>query len=140
MTPGESEMHIVWNCLRCGTAMDLHADTVWGLFTSRNREPEDSVPLGLACPQCSRLGTYQSGQSTTNPFPVGAQRWEEPMPEEWDLVGWLKCQDPICELRLPLLVPWSVSTIMKDRKADIARWQWEELRCPANHPITSDWK
>jgi hypothetical protein len=138
MTSGESETHIVWNCVWCATAMSLHADTLWRLITRRDREPREAVPMGLACPQCARLGTYQSGQSDINPFPIGIQRWEEGRPEEWDLVGWLKCEEASCEFRLPLLAHWDASTTLKERKADVARWRWEELRCSAGHPISSD--
>lgn len=140
MTPNESEVHIVWKCLWCGTAMSLHADTLWRLVTSRDRELRGAVPLGLACPQCSRLGTYQSGHSDNNAFPVSAQRWEKSRPEEWDLVGWLKCEEAICELRLPLLASWTISTTLEARKADIAEWHWEDLKCPAGHSISSGWK
>jgi hypothetical protein len=140
MTPGELEIHIIWKCPWCGAALSPHADTLGRLIASRNCEPRGAVPLALACRQCFRLGTYQAGHSDSNPFPIGPQRLEEPKPEGWDLVGWLKCTEAICELRLPLLAAWSDATTVKERKADITKWIWEDLVCPARHPISSEWK
>jgi hypothetical protein len=140
MTTGEREIHIIWRCPWCGATLSPHAETLRRLITSRDSEPREAVPLALACPQCFRLGTYQAGHSDSNPFPIGAQRLEEPKAAQWDLVGWLKCIDATCELRLPLLARWSEATTVSERKADIAKWVWDDLVCPAWHPISSEWK
>jgi len=50
-------------------------------------------------------------------------------------VVWLRCEGEDCTIQKPLFAQWSATTTEAERRADIATWRWENLRCPAGHAI-----
>jgi hypothetical protein len=115
--------------------MKLPAETLRRKFEDPIFGTMDSLVALAACPHCKRVQTYTYRASRDAALSVWGPAVVEPLAAHTRCVAVLKCEEPSCEIPMPLFGQWSFATTEQDWKDDIATWVWDGLVCPAGHSI-----
>jgi hypothetical protein len=123
------------HCAGCGMPMLLPQDMLQPRSFGRGASSTDADVVAVACFQCKTLRTYflRPGHPQHNPMDVPMV--VEHQDKETVRLDMLQCEQRGCGLQLRAVAQWNPSTTAAERRADIESLQWENLICPAGHPI-----
>ena len=128
-----SALHYMLACPSCRHAIQLPLETLATAFGPEEARTRDSEPVAAVCNYCKQARNYDLAVRRTNPGWVPLVGLDPS--SMWRNVGWLRCEDEACELRLPLFAPVNRYISTEERIEAAKAWMWDGLHCPAGHPI-----
>jgi hypothetical protein len=122
----DQEIHIVFQCRNCGSAIWLPHASLGYMFGSQWHRKIDAPALAFPCSVCNHLETYSLHGDSPFHRPLDTPQWDVRHGETWH-VGWLKCGVESCTSPLPLFE--------QQPKTNSLAWEWKNLRCPNGHAV-----
>ena len=129
-------LHYSFSCKKCSEPILFYSEPFgWpsDLPTLSNIMQTGSVAVPCGG-RCARVKSYSLLETSPDYAPEGRSVVLSGI-EHTEFFRWLECTDSACPFRLPLVSAMYTPLDGKWREDMIARWIWDELRCPAGHLI-----
>ena len=122
-------------CPACGEHIRLPLESLGHMFGNPGLRTIDASFLVFPCPFCKNVEAYSLNDDS--PYKRPGYTVMLLIPPEAPILnlGWLECEEPSCQARVPLFVEWSETTNEAERIADTETWKWDRLLCPEGHVI-----
>lgn len=125
--------HYEFVCKGCGGPIILHAQTLGWPFEPQAARTTYASSVAVACYRCKQIRTYAGDKNSADYTPF--QRRSPDRILETDPVILLKCAGENCRVPIWLFSPVTATMTAEAKAAEIESWIWDDLKCPAGHPI-----
>jgi hypothetical protein len=118
-------LHYCFRCVKCGGWIRIQVTTLHRLLGLPIIPASDTASVALSCRHCRRVSVY------------GLRGTAAPHPITGDYVFWrdMKCGEEGCNPPLRVIAVRTAEMSDEGQEADVATWEWDELRRPREHVI-----